>query len=1037
MSTVQEARQCPSCGKQMPAGALAGLCPACLLAQGAETDHGEESVGWRFEPPPIAEVARLFPQFEILDLLGVGGMGAVYKARQPALDRIVALKILPSQNARGVNFVERFNREARALARLNHPNIVAVHEFGQAGALSYFIMEFVDGANLRMLEQGSRLSPREAMQIIPQVCDALQYAHDQGVVHRDIKPENVLIDRKGRVKIADFGLAKILGHDPGAARLTAEGQVMGTPHYMAPEQVERPLAVDHRADIYALGVVFYEMLTGDLPLGKFAPPSRKVQVDVRLDEVVLRALENDPERRYQRASDVKFQVETIAGTPVPSTKPPPLAKQFIRCAGFPLVVVNDGARMIHWKGVLHALAVVFGVLTLAFGVASVAAGRALMDWIGVVGWSSVLARVALAAAAVAGAVRFALRSSGGAASPPQTPQGTAILPREGFSRKASRGAVCLPFAVLAPLAGNLLPDFSAGAISESGWLGILALTYRWLGIGAMLATTTFGWWAVVEIRRSNGRIRGLPLAVLDGLFFPLLALNVALYTAYMVALGVHSFGVILLRLVLSRGLHTIGALAICAAVDFIIVHRVWRALQPGRDAAESAADWWWSQKHGGLTIAFLCLAILGLVGQRRSRPDAFRTPADQIAAPDPSTGVLAARLPNGGIAELLAVAAGNTAPNQWWRPDGTSISDSLFALIEPTFSSLPSVNGTELVFRFSEMPPTVGSSKLDFRPTAIGSGAHRVLVGGKTLEGNWNIKELNNGWGVSAFFPKGTQSGSLRLGFGLGSWQTVLTCDANGREHGRWMLENQTNLQIHVHQISETADGATATVLLGKAASEDWNVRVTALDINGVEHSALYPKQKTESVQTYVIRNVSVAKVREFQVQVNPVHWVEFRGVLLAPRRPVPPPTSLEFGPMREITFSGLIDFDTGRTSDLPPARVDSKYPFTSILDNIRWMRLEGYDAVAASTGLLPRDLLCFPLAGRDWDNLTALDAVQRSYGSLITTELTLPRDAQLPATYCLRTREGSIVLLQLIAIDAGQSRATVRYKLVQSVRAE
>src|SRR5882672_4162182 len=131
-TTVKEASQCPSCGKPMPAGALAGLCPACLLAQGAETESGGGGAGARFEPPPLAEVAKLFPQLEILDLLGAGGMGAVYKARQPALGRVVALKILPSQNTHGVNFAERFNREARALARLSHPNIVAVHEFGQA-----------------------------------------------------------------------------------------------------------------------------------------------------------------------------------------------------------------------------------------------------------------------------------------------------------------------------------------------------------------------------------------------------------------------------------------------------------------------------------------------------------------------------------------------------------------------------------------------------------------------------------------------------------------------------------------------------------------------------------------------------------------------------------------------------------------------------------------------------------------------------------------------------------------------------------------
>jgi serine/threonine protein kinase/nitrous oxidase accessory protein NosD len=311
---------CPSCGKPLPAGAPAGLCPACLLAQGMQTDAEISGGTTRFVPPPLDEITQLFPQLEVMSLLGAGGMGAVYKARQPALDRMVALKILPATGG-GALSEERFNREARALARLSHPNIVAVHEFGRAGNLHFFLMEFVDGANLRQLQRSQLISPKQALQIIPQICDALQYAHDEGVVHRDIKPENVLLDRKGRVKIADFGLAKILGTDPEAGRLTVEGQVMGTPHYMAPEQVERPLAVDHRADIYSLGVVFYEMLTGDLPLGKFAPPSRKVHVDVRLDDVVLRALENDPERRYQNASDVKQGVETIADN-APATNAP-------------------------------------------------------------------------------------------------------------------------------------------------------------------------------------------------------------------------------------------------------------------------------------------------------------------------------------------------------------------------------------------------------------------------------------------------------------------------------------------------------------------------------------------------------------------------------------------------------------------------------------------------------------------------------------------------------------------------------------------
>lgn len=148
-----------------------------------------------FKPPSLEHVARLFPQLEVSRLLGSGGMGAVYQARQPELNRWVALKVLAPPKEGGAGFAERFTREARTLAQLNHPNIVGLHEFGQVESLHYFIMEYVDGLSLRQLQQTRRLSPREVLQIVPQICDALQYAHDEGIVHRDIKPENVLVDR--------------------------------------------------------------------------------------------------------------------------------------------------------------------------------------------------------------------------------------------------------------------------------------------------------------------------------------------------------------------------------------------------------------------------------------------------------------------------------------------------------------------------------------------------------------------------------------------------------------------------------------------------------------------------------------------------------------------------------------------------------------------------------------------------------------------------------------------------------------------------
>src|SRR4029077_9443541 len=167
-----------------------------------------------FNPPPVPELAQFFPQLEILELIGKGGMGAVYKARQKQLDRIVALKILPPGIGDDPAFAERFAREAKALAKLNHPGIVTLYEFGKADGLYFFLMEFVDGVNLRQLLHAGRISAREALAIVPQICDALQFAHDQGIVHRDIKPENILLDRRGRVKVADFGLAKLVGVDP-------------------------------------------------------------------------------------------------------------------------------------------------------------------------------------------------------------------------------------------------------------------------------------------------------------------------------------------------------------------------------------------------------------------------------------------------------------------------------------------------------------------------------------------------------------------------------------------------------------------------------------------------------------------------------------------------------------------------------------------------------------------------------------------------------------------------------------------------------
>jgi serine/threonine protein kinase len=347
---------CPRCGTALSPSAPEGLCPRCLGAFNFATETvlpGEEKLAAQPLLTP-AQLAVHFPQLEIIECLGRGGMGVVYKARQKSLNRLVALKLLAPERVQDARFAERFTHEAQALAKLSHPSIVTIHDFGEAGGFYFLLMEFVDGVNLRQLLRSRKLTPEEALAIVPPLCDALQYAHERGIVHRDIKPENLLLDKDGRVKVADFGIAKMLGasvgrdsvepyferseasgasifgegadaHSVRAGSASSQGSTeshptgsalsaastAGTPGYMAPEQSTAPQKVDARADIYSLGVVFYEMLTGELPGAKLQPPSKKVQIDVRLDEIVLRALEQTPELRYQTAGEFRTQIETL------------------------------------------------------------------------------------------------------------------------------------------------------------------------------------------------------------------------------------------------------------------------------------------------------------------------------------------------------------------------------------------------------------------------------------------------------------------------------------------------------------------------------------------------------------------------------------------------------------------------------------------------------------------------------------------------------------------------------------------------------
>lgn len=264
-------------------------------------------------PSPALQI----PGYELMDVLGRGGMGEVWRARQISLGRTVAIKVLPASLAKDSEFVARFEKEATALAALNHPNIIQIIDRGVAGGSAYFAMELVQGRTLRDVLNAGRPAPQDALRIAIQICRAIDCAHEQHIVHRDLKPENILVDARGHVKVADFGLAGFKGPEEKGS-LTATRVAMGTLNYMAPEQRRDAHSVDGRADIYSFGVVLYELLTGELPIGRFKLPSqRDPLLDPRLDEIVSRALEPEPEARFARASEVAAQLEAILPTSSP------------------------------------------------------------------------------------------------------------------------------------------------------------------------------------------------------------------------------------------------------------------------------------------------------------------------------------------------------------------------------------------------------------------------------------------------------------------------------------------------------------------------------------------------------------------------------------------------------------------------------------------------------------------------------------------------------------------------------------------------
>ena len=274
--------------------------------------------GYEFTPPPPEVINEQLPGFEVDQILGAGGMGAVYRGWQKSLHRHVAIKVLPTELEAVEGLAERFESEARAMARLSHGNIAGVFDINRtAEGHSYFVMEYVDGGTLFEVMERQGLDTEEIVSLLCQVCEGLQYAHDRGVVHRDVKPNNILINTDGKVKLVDFGLAHV-------GEGVSVGGAAGTPRYMAPELFEEGSAVDGRADLYSLGVILYEMLTGGPPRGEFKPPSDVAEgVHRDFDRIVTRAMQRRPVNRQQTALELREQLRT-AGQEKKSDSPAPM-----------------------------------------------------------------------------------------------------------------------------------------------------------------------------------------------------------------------------------------------------------------------------------------------------------------------------------------------------------------------------------------------------------------------------------------------------------------------------------------------------------------------------------------------------------------------------------------------------------------------------------------------------------------------------------------------------------------------------------------
>ncbi|MFT5883419.1 MAG: serine/threonine protein kinase, partial [Crocinitomicaceae bacterium] len=259
-----------------------------------------------FQPPTPEELNHFFPAYEVTDFIAQGGMGAVFRATQISLDRPVAIKILPHEMGLDPEFSSSFETEAKAMAMLNHPNLVKVFDFGNIEGILYIVMELAPGRSLFDSVHGKSVEMSEASRLISDMCRGLEHAHNAGLIHRDIKPANVLVDDSARPKIVDFGLARPLSNTHTG------GTIYGTKGYTAPEVLTDPRNIDQRADIFSVGAMLYELLTGQMPPDPYVPASSLSDSDTAFDTIILKAIHPQRSLRYSNAGEMADELDELA-----------------------------------------------------------------------------------------------------------------------------------------------------------------------------------------------------------------------------------------------------------------------------------------------------------------------------------------------------------------------------------------------------------------------------------------------------------------------------------------------------------------------------------------------------------------------------------------------------------------------------------------------------------------------------------------------------------------------------------------------------